>query len=70
LNFRDGFRIEPAHILAHRGGHSGMVSGRSTLNLRGITAKTARVAKRCGRQKCTHHIAASWGAENRFTATL
>jgi len=34
LNFRDGFHIVPAHILAHPGARSGMVSGRSTLNLR------------------------------------
>jgi len=34
MNFRDGFGVEPAQILAHRGTRSGMVSGRSTLNLR------------------------------------
>jgi hypothetical protein len=34
MNFRDGFRIEPAHIFAHQGGHSGMVPGRASLNLR------------------------------------
>lgn len=50
LNFRDGFCIEPAHILAHRGARSGMIFGRSALNLRGITAKTACVAKCCTRQ--------------------
>jgi hypothetical protein len=33
-DFRDGFRVEPAHILAHRGARSGMVSGRASLNLR------------------------------------
>ena len=42
-----------------------MVSVRSTLNLRGITAKTACVAKCCTRQKCTHRIEASWEAEKR-----
>ena len=64
MNFRDGFRVEPAHILAHQGARSGKVFGRSTLNLRGITAKTACVAKCCTRQKCTHQIEASWEAEN------
>jgi hypothetical protein len=34
MNFRDGFRIEPALILAHQGAHSGMVSGRASLNPR------------------------------------
>jgi hypothetical protein len=65
MNFRDGFRIEPDHILAHRGAHFGMGSHRASLNLREITAKTACVAKCCGRQKCTHEITASWGAEKR-----
>jgi hypothetical protein len=34
MKFRDGFRIEPAHILAHQGGCSGMLPGRASLNLR------------------------------------
>ena len=69
MNFRDGFRVEPAHILAQLGTRSGMVSGRSTLNLREITTKTTCVAKCCTRQKCTHQIEASWEAEKILTTT-
>jgi len=34
VNFRDGFRVEPVPILAHRGTRSRMVSGRASVNLR------------------------------------
>jgi hypothetical protein len=34
VNFREGFSDESAHILAHQGGHSGMVSHHSRPNVR------------------------------------
>jgi hypothetical protein len=34
VNFRGGFRIEPANILAHQGAHFGVVSHHPSPNVR------------------------------------